>query len=76
MYPSNAEPSLDELLMDPVAQMMMRGDGLRPEQVRSCMSAIQERLRTLGTIEDRMAGLAAVAIPQSPDPAQACLCPR
>jgi len=76
MYPANAEPGLDELLTDPVAQMMMRGDGLRPEQVRSCVDAIQERLRIVRTIEDRIAGLAAIALPRSPDPAQACLCPR
>jgi len=74
MYAANNEPSLDELLTDQVALLMMRGDRLRPEQVRSCFGAMQERLRIMGTIEQRIADVAGVALAQPTEPAYACFC--
>jgi len=41
MYPANSEPSLDELLSDPIARLLMQRDRLRPDQVRSCLGALR-----------------------------------
>jgi hypothetical protein len=42
---ANTEPSLDELLDDPVIQLRMRGAGLRPESVRTCVMDAKRRLQ-------------------------------
>jgi len=37
LYCGNAEPSIDELLDDPIAQLLMRRDGVAPEACRAVM---------------------------------------
>jgi hypothetical protein len=39
----SAEPTVDELLHDPIAQMLMQRDGLCAEQVWSCLRRVQSR---------------------------------
>lgn len=39
-----AEPSLDEVLDDPIVHLLMRGDGTGVNQVRELITQIQERL--------------------------------
>jgi len=43
MYPTNSEPSVEELLTDPIARLLMQRDGLRPDQVRSFLGAMRRR---------------------------------
>jgi len=43
-----AEPTIEELLRDPIAQVLMERDGLRPEQVRSCLRAA--RIKQLAAV--------------------------
>jgi hypothetical protein len=44
MFHANAEPSLDEMLDDPVVQLRMIGAGLKPENVRACIVDTRRRL--------------------------------
>lgn len=44
MYPSNSEPTVEELLTDPVARLLMARDGLQPEHVRFYVGAIRRQL--------------------------------
>jgi len=44
MYPCNSEPSVEELLADPVARLLMARDGLRPEEVRSFVGIAKQKL--------------------------------
>jgi len=77
MYPANAEPSLDELLTDPVAQLLMQGDGLLPEQVRACLGAVQRAIRMSKSIESRLGAgreFSDARIPREAMPGYACLC--
>ncbi len=53
MYSSNAEPSLDEMLDDPIVQLRMQGAGLQAEDVRACMKHAQERLHDRRTEDKR-----------------------
>jgi len=39
----SAEPTVEELLHDPIAQMLMQRDGLCPELVWSCLRRVQTR---------------------------------
>ena len=39
------EPSIDEMLDDPIVHLLMQRDGLRPEDVRAIWVAAAERLR-------------------------------
>ena len=77
MYPANTEPSLDELLTDPVARLLMRGDRLQPEQVRSCVAAVQKTLRAVDAIERHGADPSGVTLPQSSlaPSVHPCVCP-
>jgi hypothetical protein len=45
MYLANAEPSLDELLDDPITQLRMMAAQLRPEEVRACLMEARRWLR-------------------------------
>jgi hypothetical protein len=63
MFEANAEPSLEEMLDDPVVQLRMIGAGLKPESVRTCFMDARRRLREHGE-----ADLSAVAVePSSAD---------
>lgn len=44
MYVRNREPSIDELLSDPVARLVMARDGLSIEAVRALFAEAKERL--------------------------------
>jgi len=79
MFPANSEPSLEELLTDPVARLLMHGDGLQPEQVRSCIGAVQRKLRLARIIERRAAKLRgnhALPAVRSSEWASPCFCAR
>lgn len=44
MYPCNSEPSVEELLTDPVTRLVMARDGLRADQVRSLVATAKQKL--------------------------------
>jgi hypothetical protein len=44
MYRHNAEPTLEELLNDPIAHLLMARDGLHPDHVWACIKNARERL--------------------------------
>lgn len=54
MYPSNSEPTVEELLADPVASLLMARDGLHPEDVRSYVGAVRRQLEA-AKIQERAA---------------------
>jgi len=45
MYVRNREPSLDELLSDPVTRLVMARDGFSDEAVRMLIKEARQRLR-------------------------------
>ena len=45
MYLRNAEPSVEELLNDPIAYLLMARDGLLPEQVWAYVNDARRKLR-------------------------------
>ena len=45
MYRHNAEPTVEELLDDPIGRLLMARDGLQPEQVRACVGNARQKLR-------------------------------
>lgn len=49
------EPSLDELLADPIVGMLLRRDHLERANVRAMLSRLQARLRSQVTVEARFA---------------------
>ena len=49
MYHHNAEPTLEELLNDPIAHLLMARDGLLPEHVSACVKSARRRLGTWET---------------------------
>ena len=46
MYVRNREPSLDELLSDPVTRLVMARDGFSDEAVRTLLQETRRRLMT------------------------------
>ena len=44
MYIRNREPSVDEMLSDPVIQLVMERDGLSDDEVRTLMADTKRRL--------------------------------
>lgn len=46
MYLRNAEPSVEELLNDPIARLLRARDGLQPEQVWVCVNDARQKLKT------------------------------
>ncbi len=40
----NAEPSVDEILDDPIVRLLMRGDGVRENDVRRLIETVREGL--------------------------------
>ena len=45
------EPTVDELLSDPIAWMIMERDGLRPEVVWACVRDARRKLKSRGREE-------------------------
>lgn len=45
MYCHNAEPTVEELLNDPIAHLLMGRDGLQPEHIWACVNNVRQRLR-------------------------------
>jgi hypothetical protein len=41
----NAEPTVDELLNDPIAHLLMVRDRLQPEHIWACVDNARQRLR-------------------------------
>jgi hypothetical protein len=52
------EPALEELLRDPVVQLVMRRDGLAPADVHRVVNAARWRLSSPSDAEDPTAGRA------------------
>ena len=44
-YLTNREPRLDDVLDDPIVQLVMKRDGLHPESVRAHVNDVGRRLR-------------------------------
>jgi hypothetical protein len=44
MYRHNAEPTVEELLNDPIAHLLMARDRLQPEDVWACVENTRQRL--------------------------------
>ncbi len=40
----NAEPSVDEILDDPIVRLLMRGDGVEENEVRRLIETVREGL--------------------------------
>ena len=45
LYSDNAEPAVEELLTDPIAQLLMSRDGLEMEDVRAHIEDARKKLR-------------------------------
>ena len=45
MYIRNAEPTVEELLNDPIAHLLMARDGIEPEQVWAYVKDARRKLR-------------------------------
>ena len=45
MHLRNAEPTVEELLNDPIAYLLMAQDGLQSEQVWACVNDARRKLR-------------------------------
>lgn len=57
----NTEPTIEELLTDPIARLLMARDGLLPEYVRACVGATRQKLKALEASERDVAGPRAYA---------------
>jgi hypothetical protein len=55
MCSSNTEPTLEELLSDPVARLLMARDGLQPEQIWACVGSARRKLMAATTPERKTA---------------------
>jgi hypothetical protein len=54
MYLRNAEPTVEELLNDPIAHLLMERDGLQPEQVWASVNDARQMLKArkiVGTVQ-------------------------
>ncbi len=56
MYFRNSEPSVDELLNDPVMQLIMARNGLSGDAVRAFMADIKRRLQSRSAAAGAAAG--------------------
>jgi hypothetical protein len=43
-YLSNEEPSLDEILNEPIIRLLMRRDGVKPQSLRTSLSEMSGRI--------------------------------
>ena len=41
----SAEPSIDDLLNDPIVRAVMAADGVEPEELRALLRSVAERLQ-------------------------------
>jgi len=48
------EPTIDELLSDPIARLLMERDGLRPEFVWACVRDARRKLKAREADERRI----------------------
>jgi len=60
MYSANGEPTVAQLLTDPIARLLMKRDGLRPAGVRAYLIAAKRRLVELRRLEREAAEIADV----------------
>lgn len=51
MFHGNAEPTIAELLGDPIARLILARDGVRVEAVWDCLHDAKRRLRTVPPID-------------------------
>lgn len=51
MYRGNEEPTIEELLSDPIASLVMARDKLRPDQIWACIRAARRSWRARGEQE-------------------------
>ena len=58
MYVRNREPSLDELLNDPVTRLVMARDGFSDEAVRTLLQETRRRLMTRDNAQPAVAATA------------------
>ena len=58
MFVRNREPSLDELLSDPVTRLVMARDGFSDEAVRTLLQEARRRLLTRDDAEEAVAATA------------------
>lgn len=58
LYVGNREPPLDQLLDDPIVQLVMARDGLPPEEVGAHIEAARRRLREQRRSTDARAHIA------------------
>jgi len=47
------EPTIDELLSDPIARLLMEGDRLRPEVVWTCVRDARRKLKARSALGSR-----------------------
>jgi hypothetical protein len=50
--PECPEPSIDELLADPLIRALMAADGVDPDELRALLCSAAERLRACATKPD------------------------
>ena len=58
MFVRNREPSLDELLSDPVTRLVMARDGFSDEAVRKLLEETRRRLMTRDDVQRAVAATA------------------
>lgn len=51
MYLGNNEPTVAELLSDPIARLMLARDGVHADMVWDCLHDAKRRLRTVPAID-------------------------
>lgn len=51
MFHGNAEPTVADLLGDPIGRLILARDGLRAEAVWDCMHDAKRRLRSVAPID-------------------------
>ena len=59
-YLSNGEPSLDDMLNEPIIRLMMDRDGINPRSLRATLSEMSRRVAermAVGTVERRPSGV-------------------
>ncbi|HEX9490279.1 MAG TPA: hypothetical protein VF930_08340 [Stellaceae bacterium] len=59
MYVRNREPSLDELLNDPVTRLVMARDGFSDEAVRTLLAEARQRLEARESAQSQGAAASA-----------------
>jgi hypothetical protein len=55
LYCGNTEPSIDELLGDPIMHVLMKRDGVPPRDVRALIAAARRRQRRSAAMQGQIA---------------------